>query len=169
MSVRMAIVKLSAVVAGGALIGGGAVHMAEKAATGKAQYVKHAKAPAKAPAHHHIKAPVRAKAKEVVSTECKTTKCQPHEELAVVPLPAPAVPAMQAPPEVQQVPETEDYHAFGGPYSSGVYVPQGRHVIIRERIPVPGPTPVPAPPMLILFGMAAAAIFGRRHLGAGLA
>ena len=42
MSVRMALAKLSAFAAGGALIGGGAVHVAETPAA-KPQYVKHAK------------------------------------------------------------------------------------------------------------------------------
>ena len=44
MSVRMAIAKLSAAVAGGALIGGGAVHVAEPPARNP-QYVKHVKQP----------------------------------------------------------------------------------------------------------------------------
>jgi hypothetical protein len=44
-TVRTAILKLAALAAGGALIGGGAVHVAEKAAKGKPQYVKHAKKP----------------------------------------------------------------------------------------------------------------------------
>ena len=42
MSVRMALVKLSAFAAGGAIIGGGAVHVAEAPAQ-QVQYVKHAK------------------------------------------------------------------------------------------------------------------------------
>ena len=42
MSVRMALVKLSAFAAGGAVIGGGAVHVAEAPAQ-QVQYVKHAK------------------------------------------------------------------------------------------------------------------------------
>ena len=42
MSVRMAIAKLSAFAAGGALIGGGAVHVAEQPAR-QTQYVKHVK------------------------------------------------------------------------------------------------------------------------------
>ena len=42
MSVRMALVKLAAFTAGGAVIGGGAVHTAEAPAA-QTQYVKHAK------------------------------------------------------------------------------------------------------------------------------
>ena len=42
MSVRMALAKLSAFAAGGALIGGGAVHVAEQPAR-QTQYVKHVK------------------------------------------------------------------------------------------------------------------------------
>ena len=172
MSVRMAIVKLSAVVAGGALIGGGAVHMAEKAATGKPQYVKHAKAPV----HHHAKrAPIRAKATAVASTTCKTTKCQPHEELAVVPLPAPNIPA-------PAVVHNDTYQDFGGPHGDQYYESMGNNsvvVIDRNRHdrrhpqppfpPTPEPTPVPAPPMLVLFGLAAAALFGRQRLAKTLA
>jgi len=44
MSVRMALAKLSAFAASGALIGGGAVHVAEAPAA-QTQYVKHAKKP----------------------------------------------------------------------------------------------------------------------------
>src|SRR5262245_55733321 len=44
MSVRTAIAKLSAAVAGGALIGGGGVHVAEPPARNP-QYVKHVKQP----------------------------------------------------------------------------------------------------------------------------
>ena len=124
MSVRMAIVKLSAVVAGGALIGGGAVHMAEKVAAGKAHYVKHAKAPA-----HHLakKATARAKATEVAAASCQTVNCLPHEDLAVVPMPAPNLPpqAEPAPPAA----ETDGYQEFGGPHGGG---PQGRGE--RERV-----------------------------------
>ncbi|MBV1689668.1 hypothetical protein KRR38_18760 [Novosphingobium sp. G106] len=55
MSVRMAIAKLSAAVAGGALIGGGAVHVAEPPAKNP-QYVKHVK---QAKARRVVKRPAR--------------------------------------------------------------------------------------------------------------
>lgn len=42
-TVRTAVLKLAAVGAGAALVGGGAVHVAEKAHEGKPQYVKHDK------------------------------------------------------------------------------------------------------------------------------
>ena len=41
MSVRMAIGKLAAFVAAGALISGGAVHVAEKQKDGPTHYIKH--------------------------------------------------------------------------------------------------------------------------------
>jgi hypothetical protein len=61
MSVRVGIAKLAMVIAGGALVSGGAVHVAEKMAAGKPQYVKHAKQ-AKPPVHRvvHVPPPSRA-------------------------------------------------------------------------------------------------------------
>ena len=174
MSVRMAIVKLSAVVAGGALIGGGAVHMAEKVAAGKAHYVKHAKAPA-----HHLakKATARAKATEVAAASCQTVNCLPHEDLAVVPMPAPNLPpqAEPAPPAA----ETDGYQEFGGPHGGGYYsqlggggvvvIDRNGHRHIRPGPPPPNPGPTPAPPMLVLFGLAAATLMGRRALAQRMA
>ena len=46
MSIRTALAKLSVAAAGGALVGGGAVHVAEKPSTSRPQYVKHVKAAA---------------------------------------------------------------------------------------------------------------------------
>ena len=43
MSIRMVLAKLSVLAAGGVMIGGGAVHVAETQAAGTPQYVKHAK------------------------------------------------------------------------------------------------------------------------------
>jgi len=56
MSVRMALAKLSAFAAGGALIGGGAVHVAEAPAA-QTTYVKHAKVAVCAGGDHNGSAP----------------------------------------------------------------------------------------------------------------
>lgn len=157
MSVRMAIVKLSGVVAGGALIGGGAVHVAEKPATTKPEYVKHAKAPV----HKEAKAPLRERAKRVVKTAtCKIEhNCPAKQELAVVPLPAPAWPTPAPAP---------GYDDMGGPHNSQYYRSMGPNGVVvvdrTRRHPAPQPTPVPAPPMLVLFGLAAATLFARRQV-----
>ena len=52
MSVRMGIAKLAMVVAGGALVSGGAVHVAEKMKAGTPIYVKHPKVAVRKPVHH---------------------------------------------------------------------------------------------------------------------
>ena len=148
MSVRMAIVKLSALGAAGALIGGGAVHMAEKAKEGAPHYIKHAPS---CGSHHaaHI---------------TTTTSCAPEEADAAI--------EAQSPPEelgqTQPAPEAEA--PMPGPYYTAYYASSAhhrrhhRHYSPPPPPPPPPPTPVPAPPMLVLFGAAASALFARRAL-----
>ena len=69
MSVRMALAKLSAFAAGGAIIGGGAVHVAEAPAS-QVQYVKHAK-PAKRVA---VAKPVKRKITRVAAAQPRARK-----------------------------------------------------------------------------------------------
>ena len=80
MSVRMAIVKLAALGAAGALIGGGAVHMAEQQKDGPPEYVKHAPT----------------KVVRRVTRITTTRECPPGERTAAL------VP--QSPPEEQPLP-----------------------------------------------------------------
>ena len=144
MSVRMALVKLAALGAAGALIGGGAVHMAEKAKQGAPHYVKHA--PTCGVRHvHHLR--------HVVTTT--TTHCG-AEEASIQP---------QNPPvELAQGPEQPP---MPGPYYTAYYASSGHrhhHHYYAPPPPPPPPTPVPAPPMLVLFGAAASALVARRML-----
>ena len=138
MSVRMAIVKLAALGAAGALIGGGAVHMAEKPKEGAPHYVKHAlvKPPVHHPRHVAMAAPVDG--------------CE--QDAALVP---------QNPPGDEQAAAPAP-----GPYYTTYSACSGRHRHRRHYYapPPPPPTPVPAPPMLVLFGMAASALVARRVL-----
>ena len=143
MSVRMAIVKLAALGAAGAVIGGGAVHMAEKAKEGAPHYIKHAK-------------PAEQEWQRVTTTT--TTEEQPEEQTAAL------VP--QSPPEEEAAapvpqPYYEAYNAAPPPHRH-----HHRHYppYTPPLPPQPGPTPVPAPPMLVLFGAAAGALVVRRLL-----
>src|SRR5688572_3096179 len=88
MSVRMALAKLSAFAASGALIGGGAVHVAEAPAA-QVRYAKHAKQakPARRPV---VRAAPR-KTHRIRRVVERTTTCAP-QEAAPVPLPAPYIP-----------------------------------------------------------------------------
>ena len=144
MSVRMAIVKLAALGAAGAVIGGGAVHMAEKAKEGAPQYIKHAK-------------PAEREWQRVTTTT--TEEEQPEQQSAAL------VP--QSPPEEEAAaPVPQPYYEA---YNAG---PPHHHHHHRHYPPppppppppYPGPTPVPAPPMLVLFGAAAGALVARRLL-----
>ena len=141
MSVRMAVVKLAALGAAGALIGGGAVHMAEKAEQGAPHYTKHAPTCAV----HHVR-----HLRHVVTT---TTECQPEEQVAAI--------------EPQSPPEVQDQAPMPGPYYTAYYASSAHRHHHRHYYappPPPPPTPVPAPPMLVLFGAAASALVARRIL-----
>lgn len=176
-TVRTAILKLAAIGAGAALVGGGAVHVAEKAAQGKPQYVKHAKVAKVRPVAHRP----RAKETTVATAPC----CQPVEQMAAVPLPPPPAPAAALPPpppeervetRTRVVHEDLYDHGFGGGFfngffggsTGGYYVASsgGRHHHHGGSTggSTGGGTPVPAPPMLLLFGAAAASLAGRRKL-----
>ena len=131
-TVRTAVLKLAAVGAGAALVGGGAVHVAEKAHEGKPQYVKHEK-----------------RAKMVKQDQPVPPRpapcCAPDKRVAVSPL---------APPPVA---EGAEAGAFVEGYAGG-----GRRHRHGGYAGGEGPTPVPAPPMLVLFGAAAAGVLARR-------
>ena len=105
MSVRMALAKLSAFAAGGAIIGGGAVHVAEAPAS-QVQYVKHAK-PAKRVA---VAKPAKRKIARVAAAQPKMRKIRrvitkSYSCEAPAPQMAMAVPYMpQLPP--QPMPES---------------------------------------------------------------
>ena len=105
MSVRMALVKLAVVAAGGAAIGGGAVHMSEAPSASEIHHVKpikikqakRHKAPRLAmrpapygPTQHH--------ARRIVKTTV-TKSCAAPQQLAMAPVPymAPMPPAQAAP------------------------------------------------------------------------
>jgi hypothetical protein len=90
MSVRLGLAKVAGLVAGTALIGGGAVHVAEKASSNKPQYVKHAKAPVR-------KAAVRTQVvtKQVVVQQACCAKTT--TKTAMVPMPPGLPPADLAP------------------------------------------------------------------------
>jgi hypothetical protein len=66
--------KVAGLVAGTALMGGGAVHVAEKASSNKPQYVKHAKAPVR---------------KAAVRTQVVTKQVAPSRPAAPAPPPRP--------------------------------------------------------------------------------
>ena len=96
MSVRMALVKLSALAAGGAVVGGGAVHVAEAPAA-KVQYVKQAKA---APARVAKRKIVRTaaaeprKMKRIRRVVTKTVSCAPAAEPQQIAMAMPALPQL---------------------------------------------------------------------------
>ena len=93
MSVRMALVKLAAFAAGGAVLGGGAVHVAEAPAA-QTTYVKHAKRVVTAPVRHHAsrKAPRLAtaaprKTRKIRRVVTRSYSCaQPQQQMAMVPM-----------------------------------------------------------------------------------
>ena len=90
MSVRTAIVKLAATAAGGALLGGGAVHVAESPKTTNPQYVKHAKvspvAKRAAPHRAHRVIPQR-QVKRIRRVITRTTTCEPAPQMAMAAIP----------------------------------------------------------------------------------
>lgn len=94
MSVRMAIVKLAALGAAGALIGGGAVHMAEQAKEGPVQYVKHARAAIHSWRH-------------VTTTTTRECPPAPEQSAALVP---------QTPPDEAQADNAPPPPPLPGPY-----------------------------------------------------
>ena len=105
MSVRMALAKLSACAAGGALIGGGAVHVAETPSTARPQYVKHATASKPSSGTHarrHLARRGEAhgprKVRRIRRTVTRTISCEQPQQMAMVPMPAPMLPPLpQAP------------------------------------------------------------------------
>ena len=89
MSIRTALAKLAACAAGGALIGGGAVHVAETPKPGAPQYVKHGKiVQTVKPRVRHIARPAPRKVRrirKVVTTT--TTTCEPQQQMAMAAIP----------------------------------------------------------------------------------
>ncbi|MBW8785866.1 MAG: PEP-CTERM sorting domain-containing protein, partial [Novosphingobium sp.] len=81
----MAIAKLSCCLASSALIGGGAVHVAEKPAAGKPQYVKLIKTPhvRRHVIHRHIPKPKIRRIRRIIKTT--TRCCAPAEQMALIP------------------------------------------------------------------------------------
>lgn len=145
MSVRMAMVKLAALGAAGAVIGGGAVHMAEQQRAGEPQYIKH----------------TADEAGEAPSVTRTTTKrdCPPGQEQVAL--------APQAPPETELPgPYYTAYYA----QSHHHHHRQAQATVVHYVQPLPpvphGPAPVPAPPMLLLFGAAASSLAARRRMAA---
>jgi hypothetical protein len=133
MSVRLGLAKVATVVAGTALIGGGAVHYAEKSSSENPQYVKHAKV---APA-----APERAK-------HPMASHSHAAEKVAMVPMPQPGV--------------VEAGQGGAGGHA-GAHHPKHPHGQPVPLATTTGGTAVPAPPMLLLFGAAALALVARRR------
>lgn len=87
----MALAKLSACAAGGALIGGGAVHVAEAPATARPQYAK--QAPVQTKARRHIARPAAAperKVRRIRRVVTRPATCEP-QQMAMVPTPTPYV------------------------------------------------------------------------------
>ncbi|MEY2942398.1 MAG: hypothetical protein RLY97_412 [Pseudomonadota bacterium] len=186
-TVRTAILKLAIIGVSGAAIGGGAVHVAEKASTSKPQYVKHAKPMPK----REVKPLVRARKHETAVASAITCPsasdmeaamaagpegaaktgrtlmvpayCFKIDQMAAIPLPPPAEPTFIPPGPVQQytVMERDYYHGPAG----GFYSVAGTNLIVVRNNTIvvnDGTTSVPGPPMLVLFGAAAAAIARRR-------
>ena len=97
----MALTKLAAFAAGGAVIGGGAVHVAEAPAS-KVTYVKHAKQAAAPVRHHAVKRVAQSqprKVKRVRRVVTRTYSCaQPEQpQMAMMPAYAPQLPAQPMP------------------------------------------------------------------------
>ena len=103
MSVRTAIAKLAALAASGALVGGGAVHVAETQSTAHPQYIKHTKIAKtvaiahRARAHRHLAAAPR-KVKRIRRVITRTYEAQPQVAVAPNPVmpPLPPLPAQPA-------------------------------------------------------------------------
>src|SRR6185369_15279548 len=101
MSIRMAMAKLAAAAVGGAMLGGGAVHVSEAPSTGEIHHVKPIKVKqAKAPRVHHARrvAPRQpTRARRIVRTvTTKSCEAAAPQQLAMVPmpyLPAPQMPS----------------------------------------------------------------------------
>jgi uncharacterized OsmC-like protein len=148
----MAIVKLAALGAAGALIGGGAVHVAEKLRTDAPVDIK----------THSVETE---KVTRVVTHIATTVDCPTEEQdVSLVP---------QSPPDEQG----EVVQPMPGPYYTAYYASAHHHHHGRAgcyrpahyrayspQYPQEGPTPVPAPPMLVLFGAAACALIARHKL-----
>lgn len=93
MSIRMALAKLSAVAATGAIVGGGATHIAEPSAKNKG-YVKQLKQVKAKPVKRTVqRAQPRTvkRMRKIVKTETNRV-CAPTEALMAVPLPPPVIP-----------------------------------------------------------------------------
>ncbi|WCT77175.1 PEP-CTERM sorting domain-containing protein [Novosphingobium humi] len=131
MSVRLGLAKVAGLVAGTALIGGGAVHIAEKASSNKPQYVKHAKA---------HKAPVRKRVVTrtvVVQKDCCTRTVT---RTAMVPMPPPGLPAADLTPNTPapapsplSAERARGYYSnwgFGGGYIGGFFGGTSGNVIV---------------------------------------
>ncbi len=96
MSLRTAIAKLSICAAGGALIGGGAVHVAESPATAHPQYIKHEKRVAVKQPHHATRLVMHTeprRIKRVRRIVKRTMCCEQGPQMAMVPMPAPMMPS----------------------------------------------------------------------------
>ena len=90
MSVRMALAKLAAAAAGGAMLGGGAVHVSEAPSKGEIHHVKPVKVSRAKPAKRVIAR--RAAPREVhrarrIVTTTTTKSCAPAQQMAMVPVP----------------------------------------------------------------------------------
>ncbi|MFN3458880.1 MAG: PEP-CTERM sorting domain-containing protein, partial [Novosphingobium sp.] len=89
MSVRMALAKLAAAAAGGAMLGGGAVHVSEAPSKGEIHHVKPVKVKTTKPAKRIAKRPAKReihRARRIVTTTTTKT-CEPAPQMAMVPVP----------------------------------------------------------------------------------
>src|SRR5687767_8457555 len=94
MSIRMALAKLSAVAATGAIVGGGATHVAEPSAKDKG-YVKQLKQVKAKPVKRVVqRAQPRTvkRMRKIVRTETNRVCAPAQDALMAVPLPAPVIP-----------------------------------------------------------------------------
>ena len=91
MSVRMALAKLAACAAGGAVLGGGAVHVSEAPSTGEIHHVKPIKIKQERVAHYvERRAPRaihRARRLVKVTTTTTTRSCAAPQQYALAPVP----------------------------------------------------------------------------------
>ena len=97
MSIRMALAKLSALAATGAMVGGGAVHVAEPSAKDKG-YVKHLKQVKQKPVQRTVIARAQPRTvkrmRKIVRTETNRVCAPQQDALMAVPLPAPFLPQL---------------------------------------------------------------------------
>jgi hypothetical protein len=187
MSVRLGLAKVAALVAGTALVGGGAVHVAEKIKAGAPHYVKHAKTPAKVQPRKPAPKPI---VKKTIVQCCHT----PAPKMAMVPMPPPGLPPADFAPATPTPTPTDSgkrehggsdggwggyWGGFFGPIGGTPYVyggttssgsTSGGHTTTGGPPTTTGGPPtttggtkVPAPPMLLLFGAAASSLVMRRR------